>query len=149
GIFLFVLALLRVDAMLRQQPLSYAQSLELAGKRILKIYAVYILYLICAFFWIILIWWLIFFLFKFEGALGGILVRLIIGIPLILLIIYFYLAIPILALHPKTVWQALYKSARYAHSHFLAMLVLYAEAVLILFIISSDTQHGEWLLKHH
>lgn len=149
GIFLYVAALLRIDALLRQQNLTYAQTLELSGKKILKIFAVFILFLVCAALWFFFNRWLIFSLLKLSGPVAGILATITIGIPLILLIIYFYLAIPILALYSKSVWQALYKSAHYAHTHFLAMLALYAEAILILFIISSDTRHGEWLLKHH
>ncbi len=149
GIFLYVVALLRVDAYLRQQNLLYTQALELSGKRILKIYAVVILYLVLFLVWFLLNRWVIFSLLKLNNAVGGILVTITIGIPLIFLIIYFYLSIPILALHRKSIWKALYDSARYAHQHFVAMLVLYAEAILVLFLVSSDTRHGEWLLKHH
>ena len=71
------------------------------------------------------------------------------GIPLILIIIYSYLTLPILAITQLPFFYAFQMSFFYTRRNFLTLLLIYAETVIILVISSTYTGHSQWLLKHH
>lgn len=149
AIFLYTMSLYRVDGLLRETPLTLRQALEQALRRILKIY------LACL--WVVggcgviflLGRWLIYSVLGLTGATAGVTIILLVGIPMIVLLIYCYLAIPLLALNAWPLWQAFYQSIAYTRQIFLPMIFLYVEMVLMLIIASTHTQHGQWLLRHH
>ena len=148
AILLLVMAFYRVDAMLREAPQTWRQTWDRTLQCVLRIYLTWLLVAIACFMIFFIGKWLVLFL-GITGAPGGIAMVLLIGIPMIVLLIFFYLTIPLLALYENSVQTAFYDSAAVARRRFLPLLILYAEIVIMLFISSSHTLHAQWLLNHH
>ena len=149
AIFLFVMSLYRVDGMLRETPVSILQAGWRTLKSILKIYLACLL-VFCGFVLIFVIGrWLIFSVLGLSPTAGGLIAMLIVGIPMILLLIYCYLTIPLLALYEPSIVRAFYRSLTCAQKQFLSVVILYMEIVIILVVSSTHTHHAQWLLHHH
>lgn len=148
-IFLFVVALCRVDARLKSAPLSWSQTWQLVGKRMLNVYLA-CLAIIITFVVIFLVGrWLIFSLLSLTGAIAGVTMMIVIGIPFILLLVFSYLTIPILGLQPQPWWHAIYYSVVWTQRHFLPVIFLYVLMLVLMIAASPATRHGQWLLSHH
>lgn len=148
-LFLFVMALHRADGVLREALLTWQQTWQQMQKNLLKVYLGYVLIIggLCLIFF--LGRW---FIFSFMGQKGLSAIgtaMLLIGIPLILALIYSYLAIPLLALTERSIGKAFYASALYTKEHFGWMVVIYIEMVVTFFVSSNQTRHAQWLLTHH
>ncbi len=148
AILLLVMAFCQIDAMLREAPQTWRETWDRTLKSILRIYLTWLLLAIVCFVIFFIGKWLVLFL-GITGAPGGIAMLLLIGIPMIVLLIFFYLTIPLLALYENSVQAAFYDSAAVARRRFLPLLILYMEIVIMLFISSSHTLHAQWLLNHH
>jgi hypothetical protein len=147
-IFILTLAFYRVDGLLRETPVTWKQAWSLTLGAILKIY------LIC--FSVLIGCEIIFFvgrglvlLLGLTGAVGGLAMMMIISIPIIILLIFFYLTIPLLALYEKSSLTAFYDSVAIARRNVLPLIIIYAEIAIALFVISAHTHHGQWLKDHY
>lgn len=75
---------------------------------------------------------------------------LLIGVPLTIALVLFFFIIPILALGTDNIQTAFKESILLVgYKNWLKTFCLYAASAFFLFIISSGTKHGQWLMHHH
>lgn len=149
AIFLYIFSLYCVDGEWRGNPLSLAEAWQRTLKNLLKVYLAsfgIIAALLLIFF---LVRWLTFSVFHLGEATAGLVMLMFAGIPMISVLIYFYLMLPLLTVHEQSWPSAFYQSALFARENLVIMLVIYFEMVVMLIISSSYTGHGQWLLHHH
>ncbi len=148
-IFLFIWALVTVDKDFRGETFSLADTFKLSLYSCWKAYLICILGIIIFMLLFILGRWVIVDLSKIQGAVAGFAMVFLVGIPFVLILIYFYLSIPLSVIYPQSLGSILYYSAFYAQKRFLLVLVIYSELIIMFFISSTHTRHSQWLLNHH
>lgn len=148
-IFLYVMALYRVDGVLRETPVSFQQAWLSTLQSILKVYAA--CFMIAAVFLVffVLARWLLISVLGLTGAPAGLAMLLLIGIPLILMVLYFYFTIPLLTVYGESLKTAFFHSPIYTQKRFVALILLYVELMIMAFVSSTHTRHSQWLISHH
>jgi len=148
-IFILVMALYRVDSYWRGESLTWQETWEKTLSHILKIYWLCLLITLG----LILIYlagkWLILSFLGMSGQSVGIAAIIFVGIPFIIVLIYLYLAIPLLALTEMSVVQALHDSMVYNQQRLLFAIFFYVEIVIVLVASATFPRHAQWLLSHY
>lgn len=148
-IFLFVWALVQVDKEFKGEPASLADTLILAFRLCWRAYLVCVLAVIIFMLLFGLGHWFVSSLAKLQGATAGFAIIILVGIPFVLVLIFFYLSIPLSVIYPQPLGAVLYYSALYAQKRFFLVLMIYSELIIMFFISSTNTRHGQWLLSRH
>ena len=149
AIFLYACSLYRVDAEWKGQPLSLIETWRLTQKSILKLYLACLGIVAALVLVFLLVHWLTFSIAKLQGVEALLAMMLFAAIPLIFILIYFYLMLPLLTIYEAEWYLAFSQSAVYARENLKVMLLIYFEAIVMLWIASSATRHGQWLVNHH
>jgi hypothetical protein len=148
-IFLYIFSLYRVDGQWRGNLLSLEEAWHKTSAKILKVYLTclgIVAVLLLIFF---LVRWLTFSVANLQAASAGVVMLMFAAIPMISILIYFYLMLPLLTVYEKGWYLAFYQSALCARENFVMMLVIYCEMIIILTISFPYTRHSQWLLHHH
>ncbi len=149
AIYLLTAAFLRVDGMLRGVPLTLQQALVQTLQCIGKVFLACLLIVVVCLVIFFLGRWVILSVFGLREAFAGVAALLLIGIPMILILIFFYFTIPLLAVHKQPLLAAFYHSPQYTRQRLFCSVLLYIEMVIILGFSLAHTRHGQWLLSHH
>lgn len=149
AIFLYIFSLYRVDAQWRGQPCTVTQAWQLTQKNVVKAYLACLGIVAALWLVFLLVRWLTFSIFKMQGIEAAIIMMLFAAIPMIFILIYFYLMLPLLTVFARGWYEAFYQSALCARENIGVMLVIYGEVMVMFLIASSATRHGQWLLNHH
>lgn len=148
-IYLFLMALFRVDGMLRDEPRSFLDANILSFKSCWRVYLVCIFIIAIFFVIFFLVKWIIFSLFALQGLAAATAILFFVGIPYILILVYLYLAIPLAGLHFHSWSSVFYFSLFYAQKRFFLLVAIYIEIVTMLIISWTHTRHSQWLLHHN
>jgi hypothetical protein len=148
-IVIFTLAMYRIHAMLQAEMLSWADAWRLTMlhiRRVLIASGIILAGMAAIFF---LGRWLVFVFLGLQGAQAAVGAMILMGMPLILIIMYSYLTLPMLALTERSIGKAFRDSLYYTKDNFLAVLLIYFEAIVIFVASATYTRHSQWLLSHH
>jgi hypothetical protein len=149
AVFLFLIALYRANGVWCDQEVTWHQALQRTIQHILKVYLACVC-ILCLFAIIFFVGrWLIFSVLALTGMPAAVGLIFFVGIPLILVLVYSYLTIPLLALQELSLWQAFSQSLLLTQAHFLMMVLLYIEIIILVVAAATHTRHGVWLLHHH
>ena len=149
SIFLYIFSLYRVDAQWRETPLSLKEAGQRTVSKILIVYLTCIGIVAVLALIFFLVRWLIVSVFHLQIFGAGIAMLIFAIIPMISILIYCYLMLPLLTVYAQEWPVAFYQGALCARENFVMMLVLYVEIAILWVVSSSHTRHGQWLLSHH
>lgn len=148
-IFLYGMSIYRTHAALENTPVSIAAAWHIVKKRIALTFAACFLIMLGFFLIFQAGRWIILSLLGISGAVGGLLLIICVGIPMILLLIFFYLTIPLTLVEKEPIWMIFYDSAQLTLKSGLSVVALYLTMILIAMLISTHSRHSQWLISHH
>lgn len=149
ALFLFSMALYRADALLKQQPVSFMQASKVIIQRILKVLAAVLIFVISIILIALLVKWVMFSLFRLEGAIAVLGLTLIGGLPIMAGLIFFYFTVPLIAVDNESLWMAFYRSADLTQQNWLYVFGLYTGMIVILIALLPYTLHAHWLKTYY
>ncbi|MBS0349894.1 MAG: hypothetical protein JSR33_01675 [Proteobacteria bacterium] len=149
AVYLLTASFIIADAAFRSSDLSLYHALGKAFKVLGWVYAAcgIIIALIIAILFIahvIVYSWL-----HLSYSYAAMAMILLAGIPIILVVMFFYLTIPLIAVYQQPLAQVFSQSLIYARSNIFFLVMIYIGFLIIFFASFTHTLHGQWLLGHH
>ena len=152
-VYLWATVLYSADATFKAAPVQLNKACRAVYHKLASIYA--------GFFALVIGFCLLFFIgyflsnivtlfFANKMAARSISMLLLFGLPVTIGLVLCFFVLPLLVCESLMLWQAFQRSVKLVgYRNWLQTFVLYAIYIILLFIVSPNTLHGQWLARHY